>query len=78
MKYKHSICWIRRDLRLNDQRSITAAKLNSENVTVVFVFDKNILGKLEDKNDRRVTFIHQCLQEINNKLQSKGSQLVVL
>jgi deoxyribodipyrimidine photo-lyase len=78
MKYKHSICWIRRDLRLNDQRSITAAKLNSENVTVVFVFDKNILDKLEDRNDRRVTFIHQCLQELNNKLQSKGSQLVVL
>jgi deoxyribodipyrimidine photo-lyase len=78
MKYRHSICWIRRDIRLVDQKSLSAAKLNSETVTVVFVFDTTILDKLQDKNDRRVTFIHQSLQEMNNKLQAKGSQLIVL
>lgn len=78
MKYRHSICWLRRDLRLGDQRALSAAKLNSESVTVIFVFDTNILDKLEDKNDRRLTFIHQSLQEINTKLQSRGSQLIVL
>lgn len=78
MKYRHSICWLRRDLRLQDQRALSAAKQNSDFVTIIFVFDSNILSKLENKNDRRLTFIHQSLQELNNKLQSKGTQLVVL
>jgi deoxyribodipyrimidine photo-lyase len=78
MKHKHSICWIRRDLRLTDHRALTAAKQNSDFVTVVFVFDSNILNQLPDRNDRRITFIHQSLQELNTKLQSKGSQLVIL
>ena len=78
MKYKHSICWIRRDIRLNDNKSLSAAKLNSEFVTVVFVFDTNIINSLKDRNDRRLTFIHQSLQELNTKLQTKGSQLIVL
>lgn len=78
MKYRHSICWIRRDLRLQDQRALSAAKQNSEFVTVIFVFDTNILNKIQNKKDRRLTFIHQSLQELNNKLQTKNSQLVVL
>lgn len=78
MNYKHSICWIRRDLRIADQHALAAARQNSEIVTVAFVFDSNILSKLEDKNDRRVMFIHNALQELHTKLQSKGSQLVVL
>lgn len=78
MKYRHSICWIRRDLRLNDHVALSAAKQNSEFVTVVFVFDTNILDKLHDRDDRRVTFIHQSLQEIHTKLQSMRSGLVVL
>jgi len=78
MKYKHSICWLRRDLRIADQHALAAAKQNSESVTVAFVFDSNILAKLKDKNDRRLTFIHHALQELHTKLQAKGSQLVVL
>ena len=77
MKYKHSICWIRRDLRLLDHVALGAAKQNSDFVTVVFVFDTNILDHL-DRDDRRVTFLHQSLQELHTKLQSMGSGLVVL
>lgn len=78
IKYRHSICWIRRDLRLSDHVALSAAKQNSEFVTVVFVFDTTILNKLEDKDDRRLTFIHQSLQVIHKKLQDFHSGLVVL
>ena len=45
---------------------------------MVFVFDTTILYKVKDKKDRRVTFIHRSLQELDQKLRRKGSALVVL
>lgn len=72
----HSICWIRRDLRLHDHHALSAA-LESGKTTVVFIFDSHILNKLLDKDDRRITFIHESLEEIEKELQKKGSSLIV-
>lgn len=72
-----NICWIRRDLRLHDHSALSHSLQDGE-TTLVFVFDKIILDKLHDKKDKRVTFIHQSLQEIEKELQKKGSSLVVL
>ncbi len=77
IKYEKSICWIRRDLRLKDHVALYQASRQSKKIAVVFVFDTTILKKL-NKNDRRMTFIFKCLKEINQKLQSRGSALVVL
>lgn len=74
---KQSICWLRRDLRLHDHHALSMALQNGP-TTVVFVFDTHILNKLTKKSDRRVTFIHQSLTEIENELVKKGSSLVVL
>lgn len=49
----------------------------ADEVAIVFIFDTEILDQLEDKDDRRLTFIHQSLLEIDEKLKSLGSQLVV-
>jgi deoxyribodipyrimidine photo-lyase len=68
---------MRRDLRLSDQAALAAATRQSAAVAVVFVFDTAILGRLKDKDDKRVTFIHQSLKEIDRTLRSKGSRLVV-
>lgn len=63
-----NIFWYRRDLRLSDNAALYHA-LKSENpVLPIFIFDRNILDKLEDKADRRVEFIHAALEEIQNKL----------
>ena len=78
MKIKKSICWFRRDLRLNDNAALSAATGHSKEVVLVFVFDKNILEKLKKKNDRRISYIHQSLLELDQKLRKKGSVLVVL
>ncbi len=76
MRFQHSLCWIRRDLRLSDHRALYEACRASQRVSVVFVFDETILKKLRDRDDRRVSFIHQCLEEIDKKLRDKGSALI--
>ena len=74
---KISIFWFRRDLRLHDNAGLYHA-LKSENpVLPVFIFDKNILDKLEDKKDRRVEFIHNAVSEMQDELLKIGSSLLV-
>ncbi|MGP0628335.1 cryptochrome/photolyase family protein [Nitrospina sp. 32_T5] len=75
--YQRALCWVRRDLRIRDHTALTAATRQSREVIVVFVFDTNILRKLEDKDDRRVTFIHHSLKEMQARLVKKGSDLLV-
>ncbi|QPJ60725.1 MAG: deoxyribodipyrimidine photo-lyase [Candidatus Nitronauta litoralis] len=78
MKFQHAICWIRRDLRLSDHRALYEACRVSKQVSVVFVYDETILKKLKDRDDRRVTFIYECLNEIDKKLRDKGSALITV
>lgn len=73
----HNLCWIRRDLRIHDHHALSQS-LEAGTTTVVFVFDTHILNNLNDKSDRRITFIYDSLLEIETALQKKGSSLIVL
>ena len=75
--YRRALCWLRRDLRLHDHAALAEATAQADEVAVAFVFDRNILDALEDRNDRRVTFIHRSLQEVDAKLRESGSRLLV-
>jgi deoxyribodipyrimidine photo-lyase len=73
--------WFRRDLRLKDNTGLyhalkLAQKLELK-VLPIFIFDKMILDKLEDKADRRVDFIHQTITELQTVLTEKGKSLWV-
>lgn len=72
-----SIMWFRRDLRISDNAALYHALRSGFPVVPIFIFDRNILDKLEDKNDRRVEFIHGALQGIQNELKALGSSLDV-
>ncbi len=72
-----TVFWFRRDLRLDDNAALYYALKENENVLPIFIFDTDILNKLQDKNDRRVDFIHQALQKINNELRLFQSSLSV-
>lgn len=72
-----SICWLRRDLRLDDHAALYHALKGNNKVLVVFIFDRAILNQLP-KNDARVTFIHQSLSNLNKKLETHNASLVVL
>lgn len=75
--HRRAVCWIRRDLRLFDHAALAEATSRAEEVAVVFVFDRNILDALEDRDDRRVNFIHGSLVELDAKLREHGSRLIV-
>lgn len=77
MKEKIAIFWYRRDLRLDDNAGLFHALKSGYKVLPIFIFDKNILDKLENKKDGRVEFIHQALASIQERLISLGSALLV-
>ncbi|RZJ77044.1 MAG: deoxyribodipyrimidine photo-lyase, partial [Flavobacterium sp.] len=76
MKKPINIFWFRRDLRLGDNAGLYHALKSDNPVIPLFIFDKNILDKLP-KNDARVTFIYQTIEDIKETLQKKGSDLLV-
>ena len=71
-----TIFWFRRDLRLEDNTALYFALQENKSVIPIFIFDTTILNQLE-KDDARVTFIHQQLVAINNQLQTIGKSLAV-
>ncbi len=77
MKQAVSIFWFRRDLRLDDNAGLYHALRGNNPVVPVFIFDKNILDQLEDKQDRRVEFIHDALVQIQNILKELNASLEV-
>ena len=67
------ILWFRRDLRVEDSALLANA---IKDVLPIFIFDKNILSKLE-KGDKRVTFIYKSVLELKKKLQSLNLDLAI-
>lgn len=78
MKPKVAICWLRRDLRLDDNAAMYHALKNHELVLPLFIFDKNILDKLSDKEDKRVLFIHQEISALSEKLKKEFSASLIV
>jgi deoxyribodipyrimidine photo-lyase len=72
-----NVFWFRRDLRLTDNAGLYHALKSSKPVIPIFIFDKNILDKLEEKADRRVEFIYAALGEMQAVLAAIGSSLEV-
>lgn len=72
-----NIFWFRRDLRLYDNAGLYHALKSKNPVLPIFIFDKNILDKLENRADRRVEFIHAALEELQLSLAKMGTSLEV-
>ena len=65
---RYVIHWFRRDLRLEDNVALHFALKSGLIVIPLFIFDTDILNKLSDKKDARVSFIYQQLNKINQEL----------
>ena len=68
MAEKINIFWFRRDLRLDDNVGLHHALKGEYPVLPIFIFDPEILEKLP-KDDARVTFIYNVLQNLRKELQ---------
>jgi deoxyribodipyrimidine photo-lyase len=79
MKTSSPICvhWFRRDLRIEDNAALCMALQSGYPVLCLFIFDKNILDRLEDKRDARVTFLHHRLASLREQIASAGGSLRV-
>ena len=73
---KVSIFWFRRDLRLEDNVGLHHALKSGRPVMPIFIFDTDIIDDLP-KNDARISFIHKCLQTINNDLKAFDSSIKI-
>jgi deoxyribodipyrimidine photo-lyase len=72
-----NIFWFRRDLRIDDNAGLYHALSAGLPVLPVFVFDRLILDKLENKRDKRLSFIHHILAGIKEHFEVAGSDLRV-
>ena len=77
MQKNIAIFWFRRDLRLADNAGLYQALRSGLEVLPLFIFDQNILDKLDNKKDLRVNFIHQEIQQLKEELVGIGSNLLV-
>ena len=72
-----NIFWFRRDLRVHDNAGLYHALKGKNAVLCLFIFDQEILDKLQDKDDARVTFIYQTIEQLDKELKKHGSTLLV-
>lgn len=76
-----AVVWFRRDLRLVDQVALSQglewAASTGGRLLPLFVFDTEILGRLQDRDDARVGFLHKCVSDMDRVLQKVGSRMVV-
>ena len=72
-----TLFWFRRDLRLDDNVGFYEALRAENKVMPIFIFDTEILDKLP-KNDARVTFIHETLQQMRQVLQDEHNSSVAM
>ncbi len=74
-----ALVWLRRDLRLYDQAALHHALTNHQHVWLCFIFDTTILNPLLTKNggfDRRVDFIWQTVQDLDQTLRAQGGGII--
>ncbi|MBD3862298.1 cryptochrome/photolyase family protein [Olleya marilimosa] len=77
MKTPINIFWFKRDLRLDDNVGFFNALKSDHPVLPIFIFDKAILDHLP-KDDARVTFIYNTLQNMRNTLQEEHHSSIAM
>jgi deoxyribodipyrimidine photo-lyase len=74
---KINIFWFRRDLRLHDNTGLYFGLKDGRPLLPVFIFDTEILEKLEVQNDPRVMFLHDEIKKIHESLRKIHSGVLV-
>jgi deoxyribodipyrimidine photo-lyase len=77
MSKKVNIFWFRRDLRLDDNVGFYESLRGNNPVLPIFIFDTEILDKLPE-DDARVSFIHETLQNMRQKLQIEHNSSIAI
>lgn len=73
-----ALFWFRRDLRLHDNHALYQALNSGLAVLPIFIFDKNILEKLDNKVDFRVSYIMSRIEALNKTLNNHKKSINTL
>ena len=71
---KTNIWWIRRDIRLHDNQTLTAAIKETDNLIPLFIIEPELMSESAPK---RRSFLLAALSDLDQKLRALGSQLIV-
>ena len=77
MNTKVNFFWFRRDLRIHDNAGLYHALKSGNQVVGLFIFDTEILDKLEEKKDARVTFLHDMVNDLATEIRNLGGQMII-
>ena len=72
-----NVFWFRRDLRVHDNHALFQALTSGKPVLPIFIFDPNILDKLDKPFDLRVQFIHETIESLQQSFAQVGSSIQV-
>ncbi|MBE0662052.1 MAG: deoxyribodipyrimidine photo-lyase [Bacteroidales bacterium] len=72
-----ALFWHRRDLRVFDNTGLFHALGSGLKVLPVFIFDTDILSKLENKQDARVHFIYENLLKLKGEYEKHQCSLLI-
>src|SRR4051812_47415992 len=72
-----ALVWFRRDLRVHDHPSLTAAHRAHDRVVPVFVLDPRLLAAGRFPSANRAWFLLESLRELRAALRDRGGELVV-
>ncbi|SEK17824.1 cryptochrome/photolyase family protein [Parapedobacter koreensis] len=75
MEHTVVIFWFRRDLRLEDNAGLQRALSSGYPVLPIFIFDTDMLNRLNNRYDRRVDYIQQALAHLHLQLQKQHAGL---
>ncbi|MDE3207616.1 MAG: deoxyribodipyrimidine photo-lyase [Pseudomonadota bacterium] len=76
--YETALVWFCRDLRNFDHAALHAALSTAKNVYCLFVFDTDILDALSERQDRRIDFILESVNELHQALELEGGGLGIV
>jgi deoxyribodipyrimidine photo-lyase len=71
-----TVCWLRSDLRLDDNRALCHAAGTASELAVLFVLDERLLASGRT-GAPRVRFLLDCLARLAADLEARGSRLVL-
>ncbi len=78
LKKEIAVFWFRRDLRLHDNAGLYRALSENSCVLPIFIYDTEILEKLDNKADKRVEFINTSLFNLQNDFKKLTSSILTL
>lgn len=76
---KIKLFWFRRDLRLEDNAGLYRSLCETTDIPVqpIFIFDENILSRLDNPQDKRLPFLYRVISDLKQELQKRQSDLWV-